>query len=707
MEKKGVVVQRGRIGLEGVATSSEMTAVNIAARRNSQVVSQARRKKGRRASVEFLASGLLLQDERTPSKMRRDLEEERAPTKGSMASLSSSRKERQLQREQLVLHMFRMKALEEYLDTPKPRRCCNFTACMAWLASPCLWLGRRMKLLHWSVAASCNRPEAEPPEEFRRRRMVGLWSYLDSSGWYVASLQFRKPAESAGGFQLPHFEEPSPEPKRRTRLDVGSDGSGFQPGWEMSVIAGVMLWDKRTGCKAVPKTRVPSGRGRHLTSIKEISPLASPATERMLTRCCALLRGGLRWLLLRLSASLASCAAALPPATPNEAASTRRQMSEVRQMLAGAEAACQVVAIPHGPKPIRIFIDGVFDLTHYGHVNAFRQARALGQHLVVGVNSDDSVLEAKGFLPVLLDTERQQAVSACRFVDQIVPASPYIMTESYIDELVEQQGIDYFVHGDDPCIVDGRDVYESARKAGRFCTIPRTEGISTTDIVGRLLLLTQDHHTDLFNEPSSSKRPPEGVFASQQSNFLVTSQLLRAFSGALPGALSAGCANRKVIYVDGAWDMFHCGHVSLLRKAKSLGDLLIVGVHADAAVNRHRGSNYPIMNMQERVLSVLGCRYVDDVLLDAPWQVTREMIATLRISAVVRGTVCDTAREADDPHAVPKAMGIHQELQSEEPLSLEVITERLSTRRAEVQTRQRSKASQEEQWYRNKHGLTP
>ncbi|CAJ1426615.1 unnamed protein product, partial [Effrenium voratum] len=161
-----------------------------------------------------------------------------------------------------------------------------------------------------------------------------------------------------------------------------------------------------------------------------------------------------------------------------------------------------------------------------------------------------------------------------------------------------------------------------------------------------------------------------------------------------------------VIYVDGAWDMFHCGHVSLLRKAKSLGDLLIVGVHADAAVNRHRGSNYPIMNMQERVLSVLGCRYVDDVLLDAPWQVTREMIATLRISAVVRGTVCDTAREADDPHAVPKAMGIHQELQSEEPLSLEVITERLSTRRAEVQTRQRSKASQEEQWYRNKHGLT-
>ena len=38
----------------------------------------------------------------------------------------------------------------------------------------------------------------------------------------------------------------------------------------------------------------------------------------------------------------------------------------------------------------------------------------------------------------------------------------------------------------------------------------------------------------------------------------------------------------QVVYVDGAWDMFHCAHIALLRNAKALGDLLIVGVHADA-----------------------------------------------------------------------------------------------------------------------------
>ncbi|CAL1130616.1 unnamed protein product [Cladocopium goreaui] len=419
------------------------------------------------------------------------------------------------------------------------------------------------------------------------------------------------------------------------------------------------------------------------------------------------LRQSLRWLLLRLCAAFASVATALPAESSEEAVETRRQVAEVRQMLTGAEARCQVqLTIPRGPKPIRMFVDGVFDLTHYGHMNAFRQARALGQHLVVGVNSDESVLQAKGFLPVLMDSERQAAVLGCRFVDE---------TAEYIEELVESKGIeaclrvcmrgigdeDYFVHGDDPCVVDGRDVYEAARKAGRFCTIPRTEGISTTDIVGRLLLLTQDHHMGhLVDQPSPVSK--QGVFASKQSNFLVTSQLLRAFSGALPGQKPG-----KVVYVDGAWDMFHCGHVALLRNAKALGDLLIVGVHADAVVNQHRASNYPIMNMQERVLSVLGCRYVDDVLLDAPWQVTREMIATLRISVVVRGTICDTdVRDADDPHNIPKEMGIQVELDSEESLSLAVIAQRLHERRSDLFERHRKKATQEDDWYRRKHGLS-
>lgn len=73
----------------------------------------------------------------------------------------------------------------------------------------------------------------------------------------------------------------------------------------------------------------------------------------------------------------------------------------------------------------------------------------------------------------------------------------------------------------------------------------------------------------------------------------------------------------------GAWDMFHAGHVAILKQARDFGDYLIAGVHSDEVVNAQRGLNMPIMNLNERVLSVLGCAYVNDVLIDAPLRMTR------------------------------------------------------------------------------------
>ena len=60
----------------------------------------------------------------------------------------------------------------------------------------------------------------------------------------------------------------------------------------------------------------------------------------------------------------------------------------------------------HAKKPkeqIRIWMDGAFDMMHYGHMNAFRQAKALGTYLVVGVNDDKSITACKGAPPVMND----------------------------------------------------------------------------------------------------------------------------------------------------------------------------------------------------------------------------------------------------------------------------------------------------------------
>lgn len=59
----------------------------------------------------------------------------------------------------------------------------------------------------------------------------------------------------------------------------------------------------------------------------------------------------------------------------------------------------------HGKKRIRVYMDGCFDLMHYGHANALRQAKALGDELVVGIVSDEEIIANKG-PPVLSMEER-------------------------------------------------------------------------------------------------------------------------------------------------------------------------------------------------------------------------------------------------------------------------------------------------------------
>jgi cytidyltransferase-like protein len=57
-------------------------------------------------------------------------------------------------------------------------------------------------------------------------------------------------------------------------------------------------------------------------------------------------------------------------------------------------------------KPIRVWVDGCFDLFHFGHANAFRQARSLGDYLIVGIHTDEEVERVKGAPPLMRDEER-------------------------------------------------------------------------------------------------------------------------------------------------------------------------------------------------------------------------------------------------------------------------------------------------------------
>ncbi len=102
-------------------------------------------------------------------------------------------------------------------------------------------------------------------------------------------------------------------------------------------------------------------------------------------------------------------------------------------------------------------------------------------------------------------------------------------------------------------------------------------------------------------------------------------------------------------------DLFHYGHVNFLRLARKHGDYLLVGVHADKTVMSYK--RRPILSMEERVASVKHCRYVDEVISDAPLTIDRAWIEQHDIDLILHGN--DLSRETEESwYRTPIEMGI-------------------------------------------------
>jgi len=301
------------------------------------------------------------------------------------------------------------------------------------------------------------------------------------------------------------------------------------------------------------------------------------------------------------------------------------------------------------------------------------------------------------------DQERLTAVEGCKFVDEVVPDVPYVMNAEYLDYVIKTYNIDYVVHGDDPCIVDGKDVYAAAKDSGKFQNIPRTEGVSTTDIVGRMLLMTKDHHKETLGDGHLASKDETGMIGST-SKFLTTSRMIRHFSSGVKNPEE----HMRVGYIDGAWDMFHAGHISILSRARDMCDYLIVGIHSDAVVNTHLGTNLPIMNLHERVLSVLGCKFVDDVLIDSPYVISAGMIASLKIQHIFRGAQGqqNDAKEIDVRYRAAIEAGIFQEISSPSSFNLGDIVDRISQNHSFFAGKVKKKQEKEDEYYDNKYSKT-
>lgn len=130
-----------------------------------------------------------------------------------------------------------------------------------------------------------------------------------------------------------------------------------------------------------------------------------------------------------------------------------------------------------------VFTNGCFDLLHVGHIRYLEEAKALGDILVVGVNSDDSVRRLKGpGRPILPQEERIEILSGLGCVDYII-----VFDESTPMELISSLQPQILVKGGDWTkeTIVGREVVE--RSGGKVVILPFVEGTSTSNLIETIL----------------------------------------------------------------------------------------------------------------------------------------------------------------------------------------------------------------------------
>lgn len=203
-----------------------------------------------------------------------------------------------------------------------------------------------------------------------------------------------------------------------------------------------------------------------------------------------------------------------------------------------------------------------------------------------------------------------------------------------------------------------------------------TAGISTTGLIKRIL------RHNAVGDPESVLSQYTGT-----SPFLQTTRKIYEFT---KDNSNQPKPTDKIIYVAGTFDLFHVGHLDFLEKAKSLGDYLIVGLHGDG--DDPVSSNRSILNLNERVMTLMSYKYVNDVLIDAPQIVTSDLIEHFNVDMVYHGRFSDSNNRFD-PYEIPKRMGKFDNIDSRSDVTTDKIVERI--RKNDEQYRATNKLKEE------------
>ena len=218
------------------------------------------------------------------------------------------------------------------------------------------------------------------------------------------------------------------------------------------------------------------------------------------------------------------------------------------------------------------YTTGAYDMFHIGHLNILEKAKSMCDYLIVGVSTDELVQKEKNKTPVIPYAERAEIVGSIRYVDQVVPQENKNKKEAWEKFHFDKM----FVGSDWQGTPQWKKFEEEFVPLGvEIVYLPHTDGISSTQLTAFI------------------KKELEEIDAIHSNG----------------GGSSIG-------YTTGVFDLFHIGHLNILRRAKERCDKLIVGVSTDENVMSYKHKN-PTVPFDERIRIIKAIKYVDYVVEQA------------------------------------------------------------------------------------------
>jgi len=252
----------------------------------------------------------------------------------------------------------------------------------------------------------------------------------------------------------------------------------------------------------------------------------------------------------------------------------------------------------YGDKRI-VFVVGAFELLHWGHLDFLKRAKKRGDLLIVGVASDESRRRLKGqSLPIVGAKTRAETLCFFNFVDVVV-----VVDEDDVSDSLQALKPDVFYTAKKDW---GKEVRSRADAdlvksyGGQVVKVSYSlPKISSSKMVEKVALIKIKH----VLTGKARKQPLLKIRNGKKITKKVKYDNLAKLGRKLRRA------GKRVVFTSMTADLFHLGHARFLQKAKSLGDILMVGIPSNKSVTALKGRNRPIVDETARALliSEIGC----------------------------------------------------------------------------------------------------